>query len=223
MQLALIHTAPKILKPISSQLIWEIESVNNEVFLTFDDGPHPTITPWVLDQLKKHHMKGTFFLVGENAKKHPEVVQQIINEGHHIGNHTYNHLNGWTNSSFKYYRNTLKCQPYIQSTLFRPPYGRITRAQHKKLSTRYKIIMWSVLSGDYDRSISPKTITSAVLKKTIPGSVIVFHDSEKAEKNLRQSLPKVLAGLSEMNLKSISIPYTVENSNSTRGQGNQIS
>ncbi|MFT4754854.1 MAG: peptidoglycan/xylan/chitin deacetylase (PgdA/CDA1 family) [Salibacteraceae bacterium] len=222
MQLSLIHRAPGFFKPISNQLIWEIQPVNNEVFLTFDDGPHPTITPWVLSELKKYNMKGTFFLVGENAKKYPEVVKQIIAEGHHIGNHTFNHLNGWTHSAFKYYRNTLKCDSFIDSPLFRPPYGRITRSQHRKLSKRYKIIMWSVLSGDYDRSISPERISEGVLKNTVPGSVIVFHDSEKAEKNLKHSLPTVLEGFVEMNYHSMCIPYDLENSHTVRGQGKRV-
>jgi peptidoglycan/xylan/chitin deacetylase (PgdA/CDA1 family) len=220
MQLSLIHRAPRLLKPISNQLIWEIQSASNEVYLTFDDGPHPRITPWVLAQLRKYNMKGTFFLVGENVKKYPEIAQQIIDEGHHVGNHTYNHLSGWTNSAFKYYRNTLKCEPYFKSTLFRPPYGRITRSQHRKLSKRFKIIMWSVLSGDYDRKSDPKKITLAVIENTVPGSVIVYHDSEKAEKNLMQSLPDVLAAYKEKGIQSIAIPYQLQNSGIVRGEGN---
>lgn len=220
MQLSLIHRAPKYLKPISNQLIWDIEPTDKEVFLTFDDGPHPTITPWVLNELKRFNMKATFFLVGENAQKYPEVVKQIIEEGHHIGNHTFNHLNGWTNTAFKYYRNTFKCEKHFSSTLFRPPYGRITRAQHRKLSKRYKIIMWSVLSGDYDRKAEPSTITNGVLQNTVPGSVIVYHDSVKAEKNLKKSLPEVLKGLAQRGMTSIAIPYNLQNSSEVRGEGN---
>lgn len=219
MQLSFIHSAPRLLKPISNQLIWEIKPKAKEIFLTFDDGPHPTITPWVLNELNKVNMKGTFFLVGENAKKYPEVVQQIIDQGHHIGNHTFNHLNGWTNSAFKYYRNTFKCESYFDSTLFRPPYGRITRAQHRKLSKRYKIIMWSVLSGDYNRNISAEKISEGVLQNTIPGSVIVYHDSEKAEKNLKLSLPKILEEFQNKGFQSIAIPYELENSDIVRGEG----
>lgn len=220
MNLSLIHSAPRILKPISSQLIWEIESTDKEVFLTFDDGPHPEITPWVLRELKKHNAKATFFLVGDNAKKHPEVVQQIIAEGHHIGNHTFNHLKGWSTSAKKYYRNTLKCESYFQTTLFRPPHGRITRSQHNRLSRKFRIIMWSVLSGDYDRLLNPKQIITGVIKNTVEGSVIVFHDSIKAERNLKNSLPEVLNQLYAKGFRSNPIPYQLKNSTSVRGEGN---
>ena len=220
MNLSLIQRAPRILKPISSQLIWEIESDKKEVFLTFDDGPHPEITPWVLAELKKHNAKATFFLVGENAKNYPEVIKQIIAEGHHIGNHTYNHVKGWSTSAKKYYRNTLKCEPLFQTTLFRPPHGRITKSQYNRLSRKYRIIMWSVLSGDYDRLLKPKKIINGVLKNTVEGSVIVFHDSVKAEKNLKESLPEVLTQLYANGFKSSSIPYHLKNSSSVRGEGN---
>lgn len=219
MELSLIHKAPSLLKPISNQLIWEIQPKKNEIFLTFDDGPHPTITPWVLNELKKYNMKATFFLVGENAKKYPNVVKQIIAEGHHIGNHTFNHLNGWTHSAFKYYRNTLKCEEHFTSPLFRPPYGRITRSQHRRLSKRFKIIMWSVLSGDYNRNTDADKITEGVLQNTVPGSVIVYHDSEKAEKNLRQSLPEVLKEYHKNGIQSMVIPYQLKNSQIVRGEG----
>ena len=217
--MSIIHKAPRLLKPISSQLIWDIDSTNNDVFLTFDDGPHPVITPWVLAQLAKYNVKATFFLVGENAQKHPEVVQQIINAGHHIGNHTFSHVKGWNTSAYKYYRNTLKCESVFKTPLFRPPHGRITRAQHNRLSKRYRIIMWSVLSGDYDRKLSPKRIIKGVMDNVIPGSVIVFHDSEKAEYNLRNSLPEVLHQLQERKLTSTVIPYNIQCSLSVRGEG----
>ncbi len=219
MELSLIHKAPSLLKPISNQLIWEIKPQKKEIFLTFDDGPHPVITPWVLQQLKEYDMKATFFLVGENAQKYPKVVEQIISEGHHVGNHTFNHLNGWTSSAFKYYRNTLKCEEHFNSSLFRPPYGRITRSQHRRLSKRFKIIMWSVLSGDYNRNTDASKITEGVLNNTVPGSVIVYHDSEKAEKNLRKSLPKVLQAYKEKGMHSVAIPYQLQNSAVVRGEG----
>lgn len=217
--MSIIHRAPKFLKPISSHLVWSIEPHQKEVYLTFDDGPHPEITPWVLEELEKYNAKATFFLVGENASKYPEVVQSIIDHGHHIGNHTYNHIKGWTTSAYKYYKNTLKCEDLFRSSLFRPPYGRITRAQHKRLSKKYKIIMWSVLSGDYDRKLSSKKIIKGVVDNTVPGSVIVFHDSEKAEKNLKNSLPQVLMHLSKKGFVSKAIPYDIRNSSSVRGEG----
>ena len=218
--MSLIHGAPHILKPISSHLIWTIKPTDNEVYLTFDDGPHPEITPWVLDQLKKYNYKATFFLVGENATRYPEVVKLIVDQGHHIGNHTYNHLKGWNVSSPQYFRNTLKCENEFKSTLFRPPYGRITRNQHQALSKRFRIIMWSVLSGDYDAKLDSNAIVKGVISNTVPGSVIVFHDSLKAEKNLKASLPEVLKKLSEKGLASHVIPYDLQNSKVVRGEGN---
>lgn len=217
--MAIINSAPRLLKSISAQLIWEIAPRNNEYYLTFDDGPHPEITPWVLNTLKQHNAKATFFLVGENAAKHPELVQQIIDEGHHIGNHTFNHLKGWSSSSYKYYKNTLKCEEYFKTPLFRPPHGRISRSQHKRLAKKFAIVMWSVLSGDYDKMIQPKTIISEVVKSTVPGSVIVFHDSVKAEKNLKASLPEVLNQLRAKKLISEAIPYHITQSPANRGEG----
>lgn len=219
MNLSIIHRAPRLLKPISSHLVWDIEPSGNDIFLTFDDGPHPQITPWVLNELEKHKAKATFFLVGENAVKYPEVVKMIVDAGHHIGNHTYNHLQGWSTSAYKYYRNTLKCEQEFSTPLFRPPHGRITRAQHRSLSKRFKIIMWSVLSGDYDRLLSPKRIIKGVVSNTVPGSVIVFHDSVKAEKNLKASLPEVLNQFSAKGLVSKVIPYSIQNSDKVRGEG----
>lgn len=219
MNLSIIHRAPRLLKPISTHLVWDIEPKGNDIFLTFDDGPHPQITPWVLDQLKKYNAKATFFLVGENAAKYPHIVQMIIEAGHHIGNHTYNHVKGWSTSAYKYYKNTLKCETEFTTPLFRPPHGRITRAQHNRLSKRFKIIMWSVLSGDYDRMLTPKKIINGVLDNTVPGSVIVFHDSAKAEKNLKASLPEVLNQLSTKGLVSKVIPYTIQYSEKVRGEG----
>ena len=219
MNMSIIHSAPRLLKPISSHLVWDIEPNGNDIFLTFDDGPHPQITPWVLKELEKHKAKATFFLVGENAAKYPEVVKMIVDAGHHIGNHTYNHVQGWSTSAYKYYRNTLKCEEEFTTPLFRPPHGRITRSQHIRLSKRFKIIMWSVLSGDYDRLLTPNRIINGVVENTVPGSVIVFHDSVKAEKNLKAALPEVLNQLSNKGFISKVIPYEIQNSLKVRGEG----
>lgn len=220
MNLSIIHSAPKLLKPLSNQLVWTIQPTENDIYFTFDDGPHPEITPWVLQQLKEYGAKATFFLVGENAAKYPEVVQQIVAEGHHIGNHTYNHIKGWNTSSYKYFKNTLKCEDHFTTPLFRPPHGRITRSQHRQLSKKYRIIMWSVLSGDYDRQLKPKKIIDGVVNNTEPGSVIVFHDSVKAERNLRASLPETLKRLRKKGFTSKVIPYNLRCSEDVRGEGN---
>ena len=158
-------------------------------------------------------------MVGENAKKYPEVIQQIIAEGHHIGNHTYNHVEGWRTSKYNYYKNTLKCHTHAPSTLFRPPYGRISRGQHKSLAKRYKIIMWSVLSGDYNKAYSPQKIISSVAQNTTPGAIVVFHDSEKAKQNLQLTLPVILKQYQKNGYQMVAIPKNIQTHPTQRGAG----
>jgi peptidoglycan/xylan/chitin deacetylase (PgdA/CDA1 family) len=169
------------------------------LYLTFDDGPHPSITPFVLDELKKHHAKATFFCIGKNVANHPAVYKRILEEGHSIGNHTYNHLNGWKTADDAYFKNIAEAAKLIDSPLFRPPYGRITHFQAEQLIEKwqYKIIMWSILSGDFDIKIAPEQCLKNVLKHKKPGSIIVFHDSEKAYNAMSYALPKLLEQLSE--------------------------
>jgi peptidoglycan-N-acetylglucosamine deacetylase len=179
---------------------WHIPVKEKEVFLTFDDGPHPRITPWVLDVLKQYNAEATFFCVGNNVVQHPEVYKQLLQAGHAVGNHTHTHLNGWKTNDAVYLNDVQQAALHIDSVLFRPPYGRIRKAQAKKLktvlpSTNATVIMWDVLSADFDAAFSPQKCLENVLKNTIAGSVIVFHDSEKAEKNLKYALPKVLETL----------------------------
>lgn len=173
-------------------LIWEIKTDRKEVYLTFDDGPDPEVTPWVLDQLKAHNAKATFFCVGENVEKYPDVYKRILTEGHTVGNHTYNHLNGWETDYEKYIVNVKKCGHIFGSHLFRPPHGRIKRSQIKRLKARYKIIMWTLLSGDFDSNISPTECAYNTVQYTDPGSIIVFHDSQKSKATLMGALPKIL-------------------------------
>ncbi len=183
---------PWWLKRLYPSLTWKIPSKKNEVFLTFDDGPHPTITPFVLDTLKTYNAKATFFCIGKNVENNPEIFRQILNEGHNIGNHTYNHLNGWKTNDEVYLKDVIKAKAVIDSELFRPPYGRIGRLQMQQLKKLFKIIMWDVLSGDFDISLSPQRCLQHVVKNTRPGSVVVFHDSEKAFSRLEYVLPKAL-------------------------------
>lgn len=173
-------------------LTWEIKTKNKEVYLTFDDGPHPEITPWVLDQLKKHNAKATFFCVGANYEKYPEIVQRIINEGHTIGNHTYDHKIGWKSSDKDYLDSIDQFHQLNSTKLFRPPHGRISKRQVRKLQPKFKIIMWSLLSGDFDKTLSPTECAYNTVQYTRPGSIIVFHDSLKAKDTLKQCLPKIL-------------------------------
>lgn len=188
----LVKTPWWLRKMYSSALTWRIPPAENEVFLTFDDGPHPTITPFVLDCLRKYNAKATFFCLGKNVQQYQQVYRQVIDEGHRIGNHTHNHLNGWKISDSAYFNDIILARKYIDSTLFRPPYGRISGFQIQQLKPMFKIIMWHVLSGDFDVNLSPEKCLQNVVSNTIPGSIIVFHDSEKAFSRLEYALPKAV-------------------------------
>lgn len=175
-------------------------SGEKSLYLTFDDGPHPEITPFVLSELNKYNAKATFFCIGKNVEAHPAVFERILNEGHAVGNHTYNHLNGWKTSKQDYIANILKARQNIKSNLFRPPYGKIKPGQHKillQMDEPFKIIMWSVLSGDFDTDITAEQCCKNVLKNAKSGSVIVFHDSEKANERMKYTLPVVLKTFTE--------------------------
>lgn len=190
-----------IFKKIFSNYVWDVPNIENKIYLTFDDGPTPKITEWVLEELQKYNAKATFFCIGNNIQKHPEILKKITNKGHSVGNHTFNHLNGWKTSTQKYLENTILCEDpslNLQSKLFRPPYGKIKPAQSKKLrKLGYKIIMWDVLSADFDSSISPKKCLKNILQNVASGSIIVFHDSTKAFPNLEYTLPESLKYLKE--------------------------
>ncbi len=192
--------SPFWLKNIYPNLIWDIPTQEQKLFLTFDDGPHPIITIQVLDLLKAYNAKATFFCIGNNVVKYPEVYKRIIDEGHAVGNHTFNHLNGWKTPDELYLNDIDKTMDYIDSKLFRPPYGRISRFQIQQLlkpKYQMKMIMWSVLSGDFDRDISAEKCLNNVLLSTKAGSIIVFHDSEKAAEKMLYALPKVLEQFSK--------------------------
>ena len=179
---------------------WNLKGAGKKVYLSFDDGPHPHITPFVLDLLKQYNAKASFFCIGKNVKAYPDVYKRIIDEGHAIGNHTQHHLNGWKNSKEDYLKDVKEAAGYINSRLFRPPYGKITREQIaalKKKPLEFKTIMWTVLSGDFDTGISKEKCLGNVLEKTTNGSIVVFHDSEKAFERMGYALPVVLKKLSE--------------------------
>jgi peptidoglycan/xylan/chitin deacetylase (PgdA/CDA1 family) len=188
-----------LIKKLFSNYIWEMPNRENKIYLTFDDGPTPEITEWTLQQLKKYNAKATFFCIGDNIRKYPEIFKKVIEEGHSIGNHTFNHLNGWNTSKQDYLENAKKCQSEIYNlqpaicTLFRPPYGKIKPSQSRELrKLGYKIIMWDIISYDFDAKISKEKCLENVLKNVKSGSIIVFHDSIKAFPNLEYTLPKVL-------------------------------
>lgn len=202
-----------LIKRVFSNYIWDIPNKENKIYLTFDDGPTPEITSWVLNQLEQYNAKATFFCIGKNIAAYPEIFTQIIEKGHSTGNHTYNHLNGWKTTTEEYLENSMQCSEIsVQSKnnkqqttnykLFRPPYGKITAVQAKKLRQKgYKIIMWDVLSADFDQNISKENCLNNVLSNTKSGSIIVFHDSVKAFENLKYALPKVLKHLAEQQFR----------------------
>ncbi len=181
-----------LLRKIYPKAIWRVPTTKKKIYLTFDDGPVPTITPWVLDILKKEKIKATFFCVGENVFKNAEIYQRILDEKHVVGNHTYNHVNGWNTHGNQYVRNVIKCAELINSKLFRPPYGRIKKSQLTQITKQYSVIMWDVLSGDYDKNTNPDQCLQNVVGNVRNGSIIVFHDSYKAQKNMEYALPKFI-------------------------------
>ncbi|MGQ3088706.1 polysaccharide deacetylase family protein, partial [Flavobacterium sp.] len=182
--------------------VWNIPNASKTIYLTFDDGPTPEVTEWVLDILAQHDIKATFFCIGNNIEKHPDIFRKLIEGGHTVANHTFNHLNGWNTDNEKYFENIEACENVMQGSntarLFRPPYGKISRSQKKEILKKgYRIIMWDVLSADFDTSISPEKCLQNVLRNTADGSVVIFHDSIKAQDNLRHALPKAIGVLKE--------------------------
>lgn len=204
--LKMIAYIPKVLKKIYPLLNWDETPDGNEVFLTFDDGPIPEVTPWVLEKLKEYDVKATFFCIGDNVLKHPKIYQRILDEGHAVGNHTHKHLKGWNTDDGTYLKDIENAGEFISSNLFRPPYGRIKKSQIKLIqSLNYHIIMWSILSGDYNKNRSPEACFNNVKRNLKPGSVVVFHDSIKADNNMRYALEKTLIFMRENNFKGVSI------------------
>ncbi len=182
--------SPGIIKKYYPRLVWDIPNEENKIYLTFDDGPTPEVTEWVLDVLKKHNIKATFFCLGCNAVKNPTIYSRIINDGHTVGNHSYHHLSGWDTDDEDYLNNIKKSNELLNANLFRPPYGRIKKSQISELTEVYKVVMWDVLSGDFDPKTTPEKCFNNVIKNTKSGSVIVFHDSVKASEKLKYALPK---------------------------------
>ena len=187
-----IPYSPFWLQWIYPSLIWHKSRDEKSIYLTFDDGPIPVVTPFVLNTLKSFNTKATFFCIGDNVTKHPEIFEQILADGHSVGNHTHNHLRGWDTTNEVYLDNVAQCAELVKSNLFRPPYGRAKRSQYSMLGKQYSLIMWDVLSGDFDSDISPEKCLQNVVSHTKNGSIIVFHDSLKAFPRLEYALPKAL-------------------------------
>lgn len=196
-----LHKTPWWLRLFYPRLSWAGDSHHSDnpcLYLTFDDGPIPEVTPWVLRVLEEFGAKATFFCVGDNVEKHPAVFKEIIEKGHKVANHTFHHVNGWKKDAAGYLEEVEACQEAMQvhgqpAPFFRPPYGKISREQIRGLLPKYKIVMWDVLSADYDNELQPDKCLSASVKSTRPGTIIVFHDSLKARRNLEFVLPRYLS------------------------------
>jgi peptidoglycan/xylan/chitin deacetylase (PgdA/CDA1 family) len=186
---------PWFLKKFYAGCTWNMPRDQKIIYLSFDDGPHAVATPFILEQLKKYNATGTFFCIGKNVVEEPALYRRIITEGHRVGNHTHHHMNGWKTADKKYFEDIREAATYIDSNLFRPPYGRISRFQLNNLKTalHYNVVMWDVLSADFDRSLSGEKCALNVIANAKGGSIVIFHDSEKAFDRMRVALPKVLA------------------------------
>ncbi len=202
----LIVRPPSLLTRALHRMTWDLHGDHREVYLTFDDGPTPVVTPWVLDRLDEVGAKGTFFCLGRNVDKHPEIYKQILSGGHSVGNHSYSHLKGFRSSIRRYMDDIDLASDMIDSKLFRPPYGRIFPGQVKAVLEQYDIIMWDVLSIDYNSGLGGERVLKNVTRNVKPGSIIVFHDSDKAADNLYYALPRTLEFLKEEGYSMKSIP-----------------
>ncbi len=184
---------PEIIQNLFPNFVWRIPTNDKRIYLTFDDGPIPEVTPWVIDHLNNYNAKATFFCVGENVQKHPGVFIKLRKNGHSVASHTNNHISGWSTENIPYFHNVRRGATLVKSPIFRPPYGRIKPSQMPFLMRHYHIVMWDVLSGDFDPKISEEQCLDNVLENTRPGSIIVFHDSLKSQKKLEFVLPQVLS------------------------------
>lgn len=210
----ILHKTNFLMRALYPDFIWHKDKQEKNIYLTFDDGPIPEITEFVLDTLAQYKAKATFFCIGDNIRKHPDIFQKVINAGHSIGNHTYHHLRGWNTKKETYLANVKQCDAEIGSKLkqgtkekklFRPPHGRIKGSQYRALLNEYDIIMWDVLTGDYDADLSPEKVLSKTLQHTENGSIVLFHDSIKANKNMSFALPRFLEYFSEREFRFQSI------------------
>ncbi len=193
-------TPPKFLRRLLPDLIWELES-DESIFLTFDDGPTPGITEWILATLEKYDAKATFFLLGRNVEMYPELYRRIVDAGHAVGNHTYSHQKGWKMSLERYVEDVEFASDFIDSNLFRPPYAQITPSQARFLAKRFKLVMWDVLSRDYSNQVTPRGCLRNVVDNLDAGAVVVFHDSDKSFRNMSYALPRVLEYARQRGLK----------------------
>ena len=194
---------PRIIQKLFPNFHWKapVSQEAPTLYLTFDDGPIPQVTPWVVDQLARYDAKATFFCVGNNVRRYPKLVDDLLAAGHTVGNHTMHHLDGWQSDNIPYFHDVRHCALKVKSSLFRPPYGRLKPSQAQFLQRHYEIVMWDVLSGDFDPELDGQDCFDNITKNAGPGSIVVFHDSLKAEQNVRESLPRVLAHYAALGYK----------------------
>ncbi len=200
---------PRFIQALFPRFMWRAETNEKVVHLTFDDGPIPEVTPWVLGQLEQYDAKATFFCVGHNIEKHPDIYRKVVEAGHLTGNHTYNHLDGWTTDNMTYFRNIRKASRLVDSNLFRPPYGHMLPSQAQFLQRHYQVVMWDVLSGDFDPSLDQQLCLDNILRHVRPGSIIVLHDSVKSFAKLKFVLPRLLDTLHSQGYTFGSVPAAV--------------
>lgn len=202
-----IIKTPKLIRKLFPNYLWNKSRKKPYVYFTFDDGPIPEVTPWVMDTLKAHDMHGTFFCVGDNVRKHRAIYDRLISEGHSVGNHSYSHKSGWSTKADKYLDDVELCGSFVQSNLYRPPYGRLKPQQAEALRHNYRIVMWDILSGDFDQNITPEQCYQNVIQNLKPGSIVVFHDNIKSFDTLKTVLPKVIEYCKSKGLTSKAIKY----------------
>ena len=192
---------PTLIQFFFPSLLWSKKRDKKILYLTFDDGPYNMLSPFILDELKKYKAKATFFYLGSKAEKYPQLIKRCKDENHKIGNHTYSHPNGWKTKNSRYYQDIEKANKLLNSNLFRPPYGRIKPSQINHLKKYYKIIMWDILSWDFDKKTSAEECYNNIIKNTKSGSIIVLHENEKSAKNVKEVLPKILSYFSSQGFK----------------------
>jgi peptidoglycan/xylan/chitin deacetylase (PgdA/CDA1 family) len=194
-----LHRSPTWLRWLLSDYTWTVNTLEKEIYLTFDDGPIPEVTEYVMDELERHQAEATFFCIGDNVRKHPDIFRELKRKGHSVGNHTFNHLNGWKTDNATYLDNFLRCQDILETdtVLFRPPYGRIKKTQFELLPRATQLIMWDVLTGDFSKDLQPEKVAPTCIRLTRPGTIMLLHDSIKADRNMRYILPRVLEHFSE--------------------------
>ena len=192
-----IEQVPGFVRCLFPKALWRMNPDEKAVYLTFDDGPIPVVTPWVVELLGHYDIKATFFMVGDNVRKHPQEYRQVIEAGHRVGNHTFNHLKGLFTDTREYVENVEKADALIHSNLFRPPHGMLRRSQYKELSKRYQFVMWDLVTRDYSKRLQAEDVLANVKKYVRNGSIITFHDSLRSEENLKYALPRAIEWLQE--------------------------